>query len=113
MKEHTLHFIILCTFAIFMYASVMQGTAYGQDKLKFSTQQTRELWQVCAVSFRNINPGIGQDIYFPTCDCYVDHIRANYDPKVMDNMTQTESSKLAQELRDKCNPNKTREENFT
>ena len=92
----------------------MQGTAYGEDKLKFSTQQTRELWQVCAVSFRNINPGIGQDIYFPTCDCYVDHIRANYTPKqVMDNMTKEEYTKLSEELRRTCNPKLNPKEEFT
>jgi hypothetical protein len=88
----------------------MQGTVYGQNKLRFSTQHTRELWQICAASFRNIKPGIGQDIYFPTCDCYVDHIRTNYSPEVMEKMTQIESSKLAQELRDKCNPKKEIEE---
>jgi len=113
MKEHTLHFIILCTFAIFMYASVMQGTVYGQEKLKFSTQQTRELWQFCSTSFRTRHPGITQDVYYPVCDCYVDHIRANHNPEVLEKMTQTESSKLAQELRDKCNPKKSNEENFT
>jgi len=104
MKIHTLTIAIL-----FLWSSLI----IAQEKLKFSTQQTRELWQVCAVSFRNINPSIGQDIYFPTCDCYVDHIRANYDPEVMEKMTQTESSKLAQELRNKCNPKKSNEENFT
>ena len=113
MKEHILHFFMLCTFIIFMYASVMQGTVYGQEKLKFSTQQTRELWQVCATSFRNINPGIGQDIYFPTCDCYVDHIRANYNQKMMDNMTSEGSNILSQELRNACNPKNQPEENFT
>ena len=120
MKEHTLHFIILCTFAIFMYASVMQGIAYGQGKLKFSTKQTRELWQICSVSFRNLNPTMGPDIYFPTCDCYVDHIRNNYTSEqiMTDNsssmgMTQEGYKKLSQELRDKCNPKKLKEEDFT
>ena len=114
MKEHTLHFIILCLFTIFIYASVMQGTAYGQDKLKFSTKQTRELWQICSVSFRTIHPGVTQEVYFPVCDCYVDHIRANYEPKVIDTMTPEESDKLSQELRNACNPkSKPREEDFT
>jgi len=114
MKEHTLHFLILCLFSIFLYASVMQGTVYGQELTKFSTKQTRELWQICSVSFRNLNPGIGPDIYFPICDCYVDHIRTNYSPKqMMDNMTKTEYNRLSQELRDTCNPKNRREESFT
>jgi len=86
---------------------------FAEEKLKFSTQQTRELWQVCAVSFRNINPSIGQDVYFPVCDCYVDHIRANYEPKVMDNMTPEGSNKLSLELRKACNPKNLRDEDFT
>jgi len=113
MKEHILHFFMLCTFIIFMYASVMQGTVYGKDKLKFSTQQTRELWQICATSFRNINPNIGQDVYFPVCDCYVDHIRVNYNQKMMDNMTSEGSFSLSQELRNACNPKNLIEEKFT
>ena len=86
---------------------------FAQEKLKFSTQQTRELWQICAVSFRNINPNIGQDVYFPVCDCYVDHIRANYNQKMMDNMTSEGSFTLSQELRNACNPKNQPEENFT
>ena len=102
---------------IFFLLIFLLGTSYffnkfgfAQEKLKFSTQQTRELWQVCAVSFRNINPSIRQDVYFPVCDCYVDHIRANYNQKMMDNMTSEGSNILSQELRDKCNPNKAIEE---
>jgi len=113
MKEHILHFLLLCTFSIFIYASVMQGTVYGTDKLKFSTQQVRELWQICSISFRNLNPGIGQNIYFPVCDCYVDHIRANYEAEVMDKMTPEEYNKLSQDLRDICNPKNLRKESFT
>ena len=64
-------------------------------------------------SVRNIHPGIGQNIYFPVCDCYLDHIRSNYDPKVMDSMTPVASDKLAQELRNACNPKNPKEEDFT
>ncbi len=105
---------------IFFLLIFLLGTSYffnkfgfAQEKLKFSTQQTRELWQVCAVSFRNINPSIRQDVYFPVCDCYVDHIRANYEPKVMDNMTPEGSNKLSLELRKACNPKHLRDEDFT
>ena len=122
MKDHTLHFFMLCTFIIFMYASVMQGTVYGQDNstLKFSTKQTRELWQICATSFRNLNPGLGPNVYFPVCDCYVDFIRSNHTPKeVMSDspnsmgVSQEEYSKLSQNLRKACNPNINPTEKFT
>ena len=72
---------------------------------KFSTQQVRELWQVCSISFRSQNPGIGQDIYMPVCDCYMDHIRSNYTPEqVSDNMTREDQATLTEELKVKCNP---------
>ena len=113
MKEHALHFILVCLLTICVYAGYMQATVYGQDKLKFSTQQTRELWQICSISFRTNHPGVTQDVYFPTCDCYVDHIRANYESEVMNTMAPEEYKKLSQELRNKCNPKNLEEEDFT
>ena len=104
MKTHTLTIAIL-----FLWSS----SVFPQEPVKFSTKQTRELWQICSESFRNIHPGIGQNIYFPVCDCYLDHIRSNYDPKVMDSMTPVASDKLAQELRNACNPKNPKEEDFT
>ena len=104
MKEHTLYFILICLFTIVVYAGYMQATVYGQEKLKFNTQKTRELWQVCSVSFRNKHPGVPIDIYYPVCDCYVDHIRANYEPDVLESMKPEEYIKLSQELKYKCNP---------
>ena len=107
MKKHTLTIAIL-----FLWSS----SVFPQEPVKFSTKQTRELWQICSASFRNLKPGIGQNIYFPVCDCYLDHIRSNYVPEVMDNMTPTEYNKLSQELRNACNQKlklKPREEDFT
>ena len=113
MKNHTLHFFMLFTFIVFVYASVIQGTAHGKEAIKFSTQQTRELWQMCSVSFRTRHPGVTQGVYYPVCDCYVDHIRKHYKPEVLEVMTPEESSKLAQGLRDACNPKNLKEEDFT
>jgi hypothetical protein len=111
MKIHTLTITLLILWSSLVFA---------QDKPKFSTKQTRELWQVCSTSFRNLNPGMGPHIYTPVCDCYVDHIRANYTPdQVMtsdDNsmgMTQEGYSKLSQELRDTCNPKIEKPKEFT
>ena len=104
MKTHTLTIAIL-----FLWSS----SVFPQEPVKFSTKQTRKLWQICSESFRNAHPGIGQNIYFPVCDCYLDHIRSNYDPKVMDSMTPVASDKLAQELRNACNPKNPKEEDFT
>ena len=100
MKKHTLTIAIL-----FLWSS----SVFPQEPVKFSTKQTRELWQICSASFRNLKPGIGQNIYFPVCDCYLDHIRSIYDPKIMDSMAPVEYTKLSQELKNECNP-KTKED---
>ena len=104
MKKHTLTIAIL-----FLWSS----SVFPQEPVKFSTKQTRELWEVCSVSFRTRRPEITQDVYFPVCDCYVDHIRANYEAEVMDKMTPEEYNKLSQDLRDICNPKNLRKESFT
>ena len=100
MKKHTLTISIL-----FLWSS----SVFPHEPVKFSTKQARELWQICSESFRNLNPSIGQNIYFPVCDCYLDHIRSNYVPEVMDSMTPEEYTKLSQELKNECNP-KTKED---
>ena len=100
MKKHTLTIAIL-----FLWSS----SVFPQEPVKFSTKQTRELWEVCSESFRTRRPEITQDVFFPVCDCYVDHIRSNYVPEVMDNMTPTEYVKLSEELKNECNP-KTKED---
>ena len=88
---------------VFLVIGCPTGYLIGGDK--FSTQQVRELWQVCSISFRNLNPGIGQHIYMPVCDCYLDHMRENYTPgEVMDNMTREGQATLTEELKAKCNP---------
>ena len=111
MKKHTLTIAILFLWCF---------SVFPQEPVKFSTKQTRELWQICSESFRNLNPSMGPNIYYPVCDCYVDHIRNNYtSEQIMTNnsssmgMTQEGYRRLSQELRDTCNPKKPKEENFT
>ena len=72
---------------------------------KFSTQQVRELWQICSINFRTKYLGIRQEVYFPVCDCYIDHMRSTYTPKeIENNMTLEEQATLTEELKVKCNP---------
>ena len=90
MKKHTLTIAIL-----FIWCS----SVFPQDPVKFSTKQTRELWEFCSKSFRTHRPEITQDVYFPVCDCYVDHIRSSYEPEVLENMKPEEVKKLSDELK--------------
>jgi len=78
---------------------------FPQEAAKFPTKQVRELWQVCSITFRTKNPGVGPNVYFPVCDCYMDHIRANYTPtEVMYKMTKEKYTQLTLDLRATCNP---------
>ena len=111
MRTFLLYSAFILSLCIFVYGALKQY-AEGSE-LKFDTKKTRELWQVCSVSFRSKHPGIPIHVYYPVCDCYVDHIRSNYVPEVMDSMTPVASDKLAQELRNACNPKNPKEEDFT
>ena len=102
MKEHTLHFIILCTFAIFMYASVMQGTAYGKDELKFSTEKVRAMWYICSTQFQMVAPNIPQVERVRLCDCYVDHMRSTFTPEQVEAMTPEQSRELGMKMNIIC-----------
>ena len=106
--------IQLKTLIIIVFLVIVYPTGYLTGGDKFSTQQVRELWQICSISFRNLNPGIGQDIYMPVCDCYLDHMRENYTPgEVMDNMTREDQATLTEELKVKCNPKIEKQPIFT
>ena len=106
--------IQLKTLIIIVFLVIGYPTGYLTGGDKFSTQQVRELWQVCSISFRSQNPGIGQHIYMPVCDCYLDHMRENYTPgEVMDNMTREDQATLTQELKVKCNPKIQKPPTFT
>ena len=107
--------IQLKTLIIIVFLLVWYPTGYliGVEP-KYSTQQVRELWQICSFSFRTQYPGLGQDIYMPVCDCYLDHMRGNYTPKqVIDNMTKEDQARLTQELKIECNPKIEKSPTFT
>ena len=98
--------IQLKTLVIIVFLVIGYPTGYlTGGEPKFSTQQVRELWQICSISFRTNYPGIRQEIYFPVCDCYIDHMRSAYRPEeVIDNMTKEDQAQLTEELKAKCNP---------
>jgi hypothetical protein len=102
MKEHTLHFIMLSLLAIFMYGAVMQGTAYGQEELKFPTKNIREMWYSCSTEFRKILPFILEGTRIYLCDCYTDYMRESFTPEQVIAMTSEQARALGLIMRDKC-----------
>ena len=102
--------LIIIVFLIIGYPT---GHLIGGET-KFSTKQVRELWQICSISFRAQHPSLRQDVYFPICDCYLDHMRENYIPEqVIDNMTKEDQARLTQELKVECNPKIEKPPTFT
>ena len=102
MKEHTLHFIMLCLFAIFMYGAVMQGTAHGKDKIKFSTDKVRGMWYMCSTQFQMVAPNIPQVERVRLCDCYVDHMRSTFSPEQVLVLTPEQSRELGLKMNIIC-----------
>ena len=94
MKKHILHFFTLFTFVIFVYASVMQGTVYGQNKFRFSTEDIRAMWFMCATQFQKVAPIIPQIERVRLCDCYVDYMRNTYTSEQVKALTSEEIVKL-------------------
>ena len=107
MRTFLLYSAFILSLCIFVYGALKQY-AEGSE-LKFDTKKTRELLQVCSVSFRSKHPGIPIHVYYPVCDCYVDHIRSSYEPEVLENMKPEEVKKLSDELKNECNPQEEKE----
>ena len=104
MKDSITAFFLLSTFIIFIYASVMQGTVYGQDNstLKFSTEKVRAMWFMCATQFQMVAPTIPQIERVRLCDCYVDHMRSTFTPEQVEALTAEQSRELGMKMNIIC-----------
>ena len=102
MKEHTLHFFMLFTFIIFVYASVIQGTAHGKEAIKFSTEKVRAMWYMCSTQFQMVAPRIDQPERVRLCDCYVDHMRTTFTPEQVMALTSEQSKELGMKMNIIC-----------
>jgi hypothetical protein len=102
MKNHTLHFFMLFTFIIFVYASVIQGTAHGKEGIKFSTEKVRAMWYMCSTQFQRVAPHIDQPERVRLCDCYVDHMRTTFTPEQVLALTSEQSKELGKKMNIIC-----------
>jgi len=103
MKEHTLHFLLACLLAILVYAVlVMEGKASEQEKLKFPTEQIREMWQGCSYNFQRGFPQIPQRIRWPLCDCYTDYLRENFSSLGVKTLSDNESKTVGLKIAKIC-----------
>ena len=102
MKDHILHFIMLLLLAIFMYGAVIQGTAYGKEAIKFSTEKVRSMWYMCSTQFQMVAPHITQGERVKLCDCYVDHMRTTFTPSQVLALTSEQSKELGMKMNIIC-----------
>ena len=102
MKDHLLHFFMLFTFIIFVYASVIQGTAHGKEAIKFSTEKVRAMWYMCSTQFQMVAPHIDQPERVRLCDCYVDHMRTTFTPEQVMALTSEQSKELGMKMNIIC-----------
>ena len=93
---------MIFTFTIFVYASVIQGTAHGKDELKFSTEKVRAMWYMCATQFQMAAPTIPQIERVRLCDCYVDHMRTTFTPEQVIALTSEQSRELGLKMNIIC-----------
>ena len=98
MKEHILHFFMLFTFVIFVYASVTHSTAHGKEAIQFSTDKIRAMWYMCSTQFQRVAPHIDQPERVRLCDCYVDHMRNTFTPEQVEALTPEQSKELGMKM---------------
>ena len=68
----------------------------------FRTESVRILWQVCADTFRVRRPDILPQVFFPICDCYLDHVRKNMKPEQLKRLSNEEAMRLGTDLMEQC-----------
>ena len=102
MKEHILHFFMLFTFVIFVYASVTHSTAHGKEAIQFSTDKIRAMWYMCSTQFQMVVPTMPQAERARLCDCYVDHMRSTFTPEQVLALTSEQSKELGMKMNIIC-----------
>ena len=69
----------------------------------FPTEQIRNLWQVCSISWQNKHPQVPQPIRWDICDCYVDVIRETLTTEELAKLTYEDAKKITVTLIGQCN----------
>ena len=80
----------------------MEGKASEQEKIKFPTQNIREMWYSCSIEFRKLMPYMQETTRIFLCDCYTDHMRKSFTPEQVKTLTPSQSRILGLEMRNKC-----------
>ena len=98
--------ILLLTLAAILTLGIglIHSRALGKEesKLKFPTQNIREMWWACALEFRKIVPTMTEQTRVYLCDCYTDHMRKTFTPEQVRALTKEQSRTLGLSMRERC-----------
>ena len=67
---------------------------------EYSTQDIREMWQMCSVQYQAV--GVSQLEYYYLCDCAVDYMKKNLERGKVLILTPSESKELGLILKKEC-----------
>ena len=73
-----------------------------ESKLKFPTQNIREMWWSCSTEFRKLMPTLTEQTRVYLCDCYTDHMRKTYTTEQVKALTQEQARTLGLRMRERC-----------
>ena len=87
---------------------VVGSTTWARDNAtkfngNFPSEQIRNLWQVCSITFQNRHPQLPQLLRWQVCDCYTDVIREILSPEEISKIDYEEARELTVRLIDQCN----------
>ena len=87
---------------------VLRGTVVAQDNTtkfngNFPSEQIRNLWQVCSITFQHKQPQLPQPLRWQVCDCYTDVIRETLSPEDVSKIDFEGAKKLTIKLIEQCN----------
>ena len=74
----------------------------GVEKLKFNSQEVREMWHSCFTEFKVLIPNMKEEVRAFLCDCYSDHMRMKYTPDQVKSLTKAQLRKLGLAMRKTC-----------
>jgi len=76
-------------------------TPYSGD---YPVLKLRQMWAVCAQTWKQKSPFTHPYVVSRMCDCYVDKMRATYLLEEVDKLSDSESRAMGQLLIEACNP---------
>tara|TARA_R100001480_G_scaffold143664_1_gene141432 strand:- start:510 stop:830 length:321 start_codon:yes stop_codon:yes gene_type:complete len=92
--------ILICFFSLSFAGTVVAKPVFNGN---FPTNQIRELWQICSITYQYKVPQMAEPLRWLICDCYVDTIREDLSPEKVVELNYEEAKELSARLINECN----------